>query len=124
MDHLVRGLQGRYAVEAGPVGLPGEGGELGQRREVQGALGGPDHAGGAGTPLDVGAGDLQLASGEVERTLNMGVGMVAVLPESEVDEAVRLLASRDLTAWVCGSAAPAGSGTRTPVSLFGTQPTS
>jgi phosphoribosylformylglycinamidine cyclo-ligase len=56
---------------------------------------------------------------DLEATLNMGVGMVAVLPEGEVDAAVELLADRDLHAWVCGSAAPVGSGTRAPVTLFG-----
>ncbi|MET0693987.1 MAG: phosphoribosylformylglycinamidine cyclo-ligase [Propionibacteriaceae bacterium] len=56
---------------------------------------------------------------DLEATLNLGVGMVAVLPESEVDAAVALLASRDVVAWVCGSAAPSGSGTRAPVTLFG-----
>ncbi|HEX8510498.1 MAG TPA: phosphoribosylformylglycinamidine cyclo-ligase [Propionibacteriaceae bacterium] len=61
---------------------------------------------------------------DVEATLNMGVGMVAVLPESEVDAAIRLLAARDITAWVCGVAAPAGSDTSTPVALFGTHPRS
>lgn len=59
---------------------------------------------------------------DLEATLNMGVGMVAVLPESQVDAAVRLLAARDIEAWVCGSAVPTGAGTRTPVSLFGEHP--
>jgi phosphoribosylformylglycinamidine cyclo-ligase len=59
---------------------------------------------------------------DLEATLNMGVGMVAVLPESEVDAAIRLLAERDVPAWVCGSAAPSGSGTRAPVTLFGHHP--
>jgi phosphoribosylformylglycinamidine cyclo-ligase len=59
---------------------------------------------------------------DLEATLNMGVGMVAVLPESEVDAAIRLLAERDVPSWVCGSAAPSGSGTRAPVTLFGDHP--
>ena len=53
-----------------------------------------------------------LSQPDVEATLNMGVGMVAVLPPDSVDAAVRLLAGRGLRAWVCGSVAPAGSGTR------------
>lgn len=61
----------------------------------------------------------EVSTADLEATLNMGVGMVVVLPESEVDSAVNLLAARDVAAWVCGSAAPAGSGTRTRVSLFG-----
>ena len=60
-----------------------------------------------------------LSQPDVEATLNIGVGMVAVLPPDSVDAAVRLLAGRGLRAWVCGSVAPAGSGTREPVSLFG-----
>ena len=59
---------------------------------------------------------------DLEGTLNMGVGMVVVLPADSVDEAVRLLAGRGLRAWVCGSAAPSGSGTRGPVSMFGQHP--
>jgi phosphoribosylformylglycinamidine cyclo-ligase len=57
---------------------------------------------------------------DLEATLNMGVGMVAVLPPDGVDAAIRLLHERGLRAWVCGSVAPAGSGTRELVSLFGT----
>ena len=45
--------------------------------------------------------------------------MVAVLPPDAVDAAIRVLAGRGLRAWVCGSVAPAGSGTRERVSLFG-----
>ncbi len=63
-----------------------------------------------------------VAREDLEATLNMGVGMVAVLPESEVDAAIRLLAERDVPAWVCGSAAPSGSGTRGPVTMFGDHP--
>ncbi len=39
---------------------------------------------------------------EMERTFNQGVGMVAVLPESDVDAALALLRGRGITAWVCG----------------------
>jgi phosphoribosylformylglycinamidine cyclo-ligase len=63
-----------------------------------------------------------VAQDDLEATLNMGVGMVAVLPESEVDAAILLLAEREVPAWVCGSAAPSGSGTRAPVTLFGEHP--
>ncbi len=56
---------------------------------------------------------------DLESTLNMGVGMVVVLPEEAVDEAISMLHGRGLSAWVCGSAAPSGSGTRELVSLFG-----
>jgi phosphoribosylformylglycinamidine cyclo-ligase len=40
---------------------------------------------------------------ELERTLNMGVGMVAVLPPGAVEEAMAVLAQRAVPAWVCGS---------------------
>jgi phosphoribosylformylglycinamidine cyclo-ligase len=60
---------------------------------------------------------------DLEATLNMGIGMIVVLPADEADTAMRLLHRRGLKAWVCGSAAPTGSGTRStnggPVSLFG-----
>ena len=56
---------------------------------------------------------------DLEATLNQGVGMVAVLPESEVDAAVRLLGERDLAAWVCGSVGGVTSGTPGSVTLVG-----
>jgi len=40
---------------------------------------------------------------ELERTLNMGVGMAAVLPEAAVEAAVDLLAERGVAAWRLGS---------------------
>jgi phosphoribosylformylglycinamidine cyclo-ligase len=43
-----------------------------------------------------------VATLELEKTLNMGVGMVAVVPRESVDPALRLLAERNLPAWVCG----------------------
>ncbi|MFF3250170.1 phosphoribosylformylglycinamidine cyclo-ligase [Actinacidiphila glaucinigra] len=39
---------------------------------------------------------------ELEKTLNMGVGMVAVVPEGSVDVALTTLADRGLDAWVAG----------------------
>jgi phosphoribosylformylglycinamidine cyclo-ligase len=39
---------------------------------------------------------------EMERTFNMGIGMVAVLPEASVDAALGVLRDRDVDAWVCG----------------------
>ena len=47
---------------------------------------------------------------ELERTLNMGVGMVAVLPDG--DAAVRLLADRGVLAWVAGEIVPGTSQAR------------
>lgn len=43
---------------------------------------------------------------ELERTLNCGVGMVAVLPPTDVDTAVGLLAGHGVPAWVCGEVVP------------------
>jgi phosphoribosylformylglycinamidine cyclo-ligase len=43
-----------------------------------------------------------VATPDLEATLNLGVGMVAVLPPDSVDAAVEMLAGRGLRAWVCG----------------------
>ena len=40
---------------------------------------------------------------EMERTFNMGVGMVAVVPPDSADDVVRTLTQRDVASWVCGS---------------------
>jgi phosphoribosylformylglycinamidine cyclo-ligase len=45
-----------------------------------------------------------VAPAEIERTLNIGVGMVAVLPDGPA--AVRLLADRGVPAWVAGEVVP------------------
>jgi phosphoribosylformylglycinamidine cyclo-ligase len=47
-----------------------------------------------------------VAPQEMERTFNMGVGMVAVVPPSEADAALELLRHRGVDAWVCGEIAP------------------
>lgn len=39
---------------------------------------------------------------ELEKTLNMGVGMIAVLPQESVDVALSVLADRGVGAWVAG----------------------
>jgi phosphoribosylformylglycinamidine cyclo-ligase len=39
---------------------------------------------------------------ELERTFNMGIGMVAVLPPAAVDPAIALLRGRGIAAWACG----------------------
>jgi phosphoribosylformylglycinamidine cyclo-ligase len=39
---------------------------------------------------------------EMEKTFNMGVGMVAVLPADEVDRALAVLTARHVPAWVLG----------------------
>jgi len=45
---------------------------------------------------------------ELERTLNMGVGMAAVVPADAVDPALALLGEREVPAWVAGEVVPAG----------------
>jgi phosphoribosylformylglycinamidine cyclo-ligase len=44
---------------------------------------------------------------DLERTLNMGVGFVAVLPASSVDSATTLLSGRGIDTWVMGEVHPA-----------------
>jgi phosphoribosylformylglycinamidine cyclo-ligase len=39
---------------------------------------------------------------ELEKTLNMGVGMIAIVPEESTDVALATLADRGLEAWVAG----------------------
>jgi phosphoribosylformylglycinamidine cyclo-ligase len=39
---------------------------------------------------------------EMEKTFNMGVGMVAVLPPDDVDRALAVLTARHVPAWVLG----------------------
>jgi phosphoribosylformylglycinamidine cyclo-ligase len=43
---------------------------------------------------------------ELERTLNMGVGMVAVIAKADADRALAVLATRGLRGWVAGTARP------------------
>jgi phosphoribosylformylglycinamidine cyclo-ligase len=54
---------------------------------------------------------------ELEKTLNMGVGMVAVLDRAAADRAIAVLAERDIAAWVCGEVTAAD--TRNGVELQG-----
>ncbi|HQR25874.1 MAG TPA: phosphoribosylformylglycinamidine cyclo-ligase [Nocardioides sp.] len=59
---------------------------------------------------------------DLEQTLNCGVGMVALVPGPDVDEAVRTLAGHGVRAWPAGevATAPAGAGGR--VTLVGQHP--
>ncbi len=73
-----------------------------------------------------------VARAELERTLNQGVGMVAVLAPSSVDVALARLAARGVDAWVAGDVrlraegelgdAPAKGGGGGAVTLTGTHP--
>jgi phosphoribosylformylglycinamidine cyclo-ligase len=51
-----------------------------------------------------------IAPAEAWRTFNMGAGMLAVLPPAALDDALALLAERDVPAWPCGTitAGPSG----------------
>ncbi|WP_405583252.1 phosphoribosylformylglycinamidine cyclo-ligase [Streptomyces sp. NBC_01190] len=54
-------------------------------------------------PVFTTVGDLGgVARPELEKTLNMGVGMIAVVPEESVDVALSVLADRGADAWVAG----------------------
>ena len=55
---------------------------------------------------------------EMERTFNMGVGMVALVAPADVDRALAVLTARHVPAWVAGSVVP-GEGT---VTLTGSHP--
>jgi phosphoribosylformylglycinamidine cyclo-ligase len=46
---------------------------------------------------------------DLERTLNMGIGMVAVCDPYSADETLHILADQGVQAWVCGETYPAGS---------------
>ena len=74
--------------------------------------------------FDLIAGLGKVPEADMEATFNMGVGMVLVLPADTADAGLSLLTRRGVPTWVCGSVAPAGSGTREHVSLFGTYPSS
>src|SRR3954452_5205509 len=56
---------------------------------------------------------------DLERTLNCGVGMVAVMPAADVDTATALLDGHGIDAWVCGGVALGEGGT---VTLRGQHP--
>jgi phosphoribosylformylglycinamidine cyclo-ligase len=49
-----------------------------------------------------------VAAEEMERTFNLGVGMVAVLPAVQAEPAVALLTERGVLAWICGDVKPEG----------------
>jgi phosphoribosylformylglycinamidine cyclo-ligase len=55
----------------------------------------------------------------MERTFNMGVGMVALVAPADVDRALAVLTARHVPAWVAGVVVP-GEGS---VTLTGSHPT-
>jgi phosphoribosylformylglycinamidine cyclo-ligase len=50
----------------------------------------------------------QVERWELEKTLNMGVGMIAVVPETSVDVALTVLADRGVSAWTVGEVVERG----------------
>jgi phosphoribosylformylglycinamidine cyclo-ligase len=64
------------------------------------------------------AGRGRVEQAEMDRTFNMGVGMVALVPPADVDRALALLTARHVPAWVAGTVT-AGNG---EVALTGSHP--
>jgi phosphoribosylformylglycinamidine cyclo-ligase len=54
---------------------------------------------------------------DLERTLNMGVGMVAVVDPEDVNRVLETLAEHQVRAWVCGEVALVGTSGREPASV-------
>lgn len=46
----------------------------------------------------------------MERTFNVGIGMLAVVAAADADAAVRLLEARGVSSWVCGTVRPRAAG--------------
>jgi phosphoribosylformylglycinamidine cyclo-ligase len=59
---------------------------------------------------------------EMERTFNMGVGMVAVVEPADVDRALAILTARHVPAWVLGDVIPNPDDDEAPVTLRGDHP--
>lgn len=45
----------------------------------------------------------QISQADIEATLNMGVGMIALVPEASAQDALNVLNERGVRSWVCGS---------------------
>jgi phosphoribosylformylglycinamidine cyclo-ligase len=60
-----------------------------------------------------------VARPDLERTLNCGVGMVALTAADDADRALALLAEHDVDAWVAGTVSPATDDDRGVVRLVG-----
>jgi len=65
-----------------------------------------------GPMFDLVASRGRVEQAEMERTFNMGVGMVALVPPADVDRALAVLTARHVPAWVAGEVGP-GDGTVT-----------
>jgi phosphoribosylformylglycinamidine cyclo-ligase len=60
-----------------------------------------------------------VATADLERTLNCGVGMVALTAPEDADAALALLNGHGIAAWVAGEVTPAGADDAGRVSLVG-----
>jgi len=63
-----------------------------------------------------------VTAGEMERTFNLGVGMVAVVSPADADRALAMLLGRHVPAWVAGTVAAAAPGAAGSVELVGEHP--
>jgi phosphoribosylformylglycinamidine cyclo-ligase len=72
--------------------------------------------------FDLVAGLGQVSQVDLEATLNLGVGMVALVAPDTADAALRALADRGLPAWVCGVAEGAAPDTVERVAVEGRHP--
>jgi phosphoribosylformylglycinamidine cyclo-ligase len=61
----------------------------------------------------------EVERGELERTLNMGVGMVAAVAPDAADAALAALADRGMPAWVCGEVTGGAGGGAGTAALIG-----
>jgi phosphoribosylformylglycinamidine cyclo-ligase len=61
----------------------------------------------------------QVSLDDLEATLNLGIGMVAIMHPDDADEAIRLLDRYGLRSWVCGRIETAGSTRSGAVRLVG-----
>ena len=56
----------------------------------------------------------QVSRGDIEATLNQGVGMIALMPADQADAAVALLNRRGVRSWICGEAQEAATSGSAP----------
>jgi phosphoribosylformylglycinamidine cyclo-ligase len=63
-----------------------------------------------------------VAAEEMERTFNLGVGMIAVVPPADTDRALATLLGRHVPAWVAGTVEAGVAGAAGSVRLVGTHP--
>ena len=64
----------------------------------------------------------QVPDAEMEKTFNMGVGMVAVVAPEDRDRALAILTARHVDAWVLGDVRAAGEGETARATLVGEHP--